>query len=489
MSKHPLFLIVVFDALRPDMVTAELAPNLSNFIAAGCNFALSRAVFPTSTHPNAAALTTGATPRKNGIVSNRFFDPNVFSDQLLRPGLVEHIDAAQAVYGGRFYATPTLGELATAAGYKTAAITTGPAGTARPFDPKAREEGNINLCLKAWGASTPASLAEKVLSSYGPIPVAAVPNVEAIRLQTDILLDVIYPHYEPDLTLLWFSDPDQTYHYCGVGSPESAEAIRHVDIQFGRILEWWRHSALHDRLQIIAVSDHGHLTTIKRIDVNKEAAAAGLVIDEHFNAGAHYAGYTSYSGGVKVRDGDRRRRAALVEWLFEQPWCGVIFTKDGNGVEGGVPGTFDHTLALIDHPRAPDVCYVMLNDDGVGARGLRGRCYYNGKYPAGDGGTHGGLHPKELHNVMAFHGSLFKEAVTLSYPAGIIDVAPTIAHAMGFAWPLATDGRVLSEAMRVGAEPEEPSTVSRSVARGSRVQHLQYSQMGATIYLDAGWVE
>lgn len=489
MGKHPMFLIVVFDALRPDMVTPELAPNLSSFIAAGCSFPLSRAVFPTSTHPNAAALTTGATPRKNGIVSNRFFDANVFSDQLLRPGLVEHIDAAQATYNGRFYATPTLGELATVAGYKTAAITTGPAGTARPFDPEARERGNINLCLKAWGASTPVPVAEELVRSYGRIPPTAVPNVEAIRLQTDMLLEVIYPRYEPDLALLWFSDPDQTYHYRGVGSPESVDAIRHVDAQFGRILDWWRQSALYDRLQIIAVSDHGHLTTIKRIDVNKEAAAAGLVIDEHFNAGAHYAGYTSYSGGVKVRDGDRRRRAALVEWLFEQPWCGVIFTKDGNGVEGGVAGTFDHSLALIDHPRAPDVCYVMLNDDGVGARGLQGRCYYNGRYPEGGGGTHGGLHPKELHNVMAVQGSLFKEAATSSYPVGIIDVAPTIAHAMGFARPAAMDGRVLTEALRVGAEPVEPITVSRAVARGNRVQHLRYLQMGATKYLDAGWME
>ena len=72
--------------------------------------------------------------------------------------------------------------------------------------------------------------------------------------------------------------------------------------------------------------------------------------------------------------------------------------------------------------------------------------------------------------------------------AGIIDVAPTIAHAMGFARPAAMDGRVLTEAMRVGAEPVEPITLSRSVARGNRFQHLRLSQMGATIYLDAGWV-
>ena len=38
MSKHPLFLIVVFDALRPDMATPELMPNLNRFMAEGVLF-------------------------------------------------------------------------------------------------------------------------------------------------------------------------------------------------------------------------------------------------------------------------------------------------------------------------------------------------------------------------------------------------------------------------------------------------------------------
>ena len=40
-------LIVAFDALRPDMVTPDLMPNLSAFAAAGVRFSHSRATFPT----------------------------------------------------------------------------------------------------------------------------------------------------------------------------------------------------------------------------------------------------------------------------------------------------------------------------------------------------------------------------------------------------------------------------------------------------------
>ncbi len=96
MKSTPQFLVTVFDALRPDMVTPELAPNLCRFISEGCLFHNSRAVFPTSTYTNAASLATGATVSRHGIVGNRYFDPNVFTDRLFQPGRGDHINAGQA---------------------------------------------------------------------------------------------------------------------------------------------------------------------------------------------------------------------------------------------------------------------------------------------------------------------------------------------------------------------------------------------------------
>ncbi|MCZ6626754.1 MAG: alkaline phosphatase family protein [SAR324 cluster bacterium] len=489
MPTHPMFLIVVFDSLRPDMVTPELAPNLFQFMADGCSFPHSRAVFPASTYPNAAALATGSTPRHNGIVSNRYFDPSVFRDGLFQPALGSHISAGQAAYDGNLYCTPSLGELAAAAGYSTATISNGSPGMCLPMNPRANQQGHINLCFKEWEASPLPSAANALLKEFGPIPPSAQPNIAQNRLLTDILLEAVYPRYQPDLTLVWFTDPDQTYHYTGLGSPETETAIQHVDAQFGRMIDWWRASKFRTRLQVIAVSDHGHLTTRERINVNQEAGRVGLVIGDHFQDGADYAGYTSYSGGVRVRDGEPKLRAALVEWLADQPWCGVIFTGGGNGVEGGVPGTFDYSLVLMDHERAPHVGYVMRNFDSVHGNGLVGSCFFNGAYPEG-GGTHGGLHPKELHNVMAAQGSLFREGFRSEYPAGIIDIAPTILHLLELPQPNRMDGRVLREALAGdNGEPPAPERFTRSVERHGRAQYLRYSSVGTTTYLDAGWSE
>ncbi len=481
MKSTPQFLVTVFDALRPDMVTPALTPNLCRFISEGCLFRNSRAVFPTSTYTNAASLATGATVSRHGIIGNRYFDPNVFTDRLFQPGRGDHIDAGQAAYGGRLYTAPSIGELVTEAGYRAATITSGNLGTGRPFDPKAPTYGRVNLALNEWVASAPSAVARLLIERFGEIPATGRPDFARIERQTDILLDFIYPECEPDVALVWFTDPDQTYHYLGIDSEESLQAIRHVDAQFGRILEWWRSSDLAERLQIIAVSDHGHLTTGKRIDVNREAAAAGLKIGDHFIDGVNYAGYTSYSGSVRVRDGDQGLRRALVEWLSDRPWCGIILTGGGDGVEGGVPGTFDFALMHMDHQRTPDVSYVMRNDGG--------RCYFNGDYPEG-GGTHGGLHPDELNNLLAVQGSLFKSGHVSDLAAGIIDVAPTILAAIGVPRPVSMQGRVLAEGLADShSEPPQAIATMRTVRRGSITQHLRYTELGGTRYLDRGWVE
>ncbi|MBT6136654.1 MAG: hypothetical protein HOH65_04185 [Rhodospirillaceae bacterium] len=489
MSVHPLFLIVVFDGLRSDMVTADAMPNLYRFMTDGTSFPNARTVYPSSTRTAAAALATGSSPRRNGIVQNKYFDPNVFEDRMFQPNQASDIAAGLSAYGGELFTTPCLGDLAAEAGYRMATILSGSCGTSRLLNPRAPERGDISLGFGGWEDSCPPGIVAELLATHGPIPKSARPNIDAIRLQTDMILGTIYPRYQPDIMVAWFSDPDQTHHYHGVESPNMDRAIQHVDAEFGRMLSWWQESDLKDRLQIIAISDHGHLTTGKRIDVNAEAAKAGFRIGEHFENGSDYAGYTSYSGSLKVRDRDRRRMSEMVGWLSEQSWCGVISTPDGDGIEGCIPGTFDHALLQMDHPRTPEILFIMRNDDAVYGNGIVGSCFYNGAYPEG-GGTHGGLHPKELQIVMAAQGSLFKAGTVSNHPAGITDLAPTILHLLELAQPETMDGRVLVEALaRSNVEPAAVEAQFRSVERGGRVQHLKYRSVGATTYLDAGWVQ
>jgi hypothetical protein len=370
-----------------------------------------------------------------------------------------------------------------------ATLLTGSCGTSRLMNPRAKDYGHMSLGFRNWEDSCPADVAQELIYIHGPLPESARPNVDAIRMQTDMVIESIYPRHQPDIMVVWYSDPDQTHHYHGVASGFVDQALQHVDTQFGRMIDWWRASGLRDRLQVIVLSDHGHLTTSQRIDVNGEAAKAGFRIGDHFADGADYAGYTSYSGSLKVRDRDPALVSAMAEWLCEQTWCGIVCTPDGDGVEGCVPGTFDHALVQMDHSRSPEILYVMRNDDSVHGDGVVGSCHYNGAYPEG-GGTHGGLHPKELTILLAAQGTLFRTAGASAHPAGIIDIAPTVLDLLGLAKPPTMDGRVLVESL-AGADVDPPAAeaFACSVERDGRVQHLEYTRVGSTTYLDGGWVQ
>ena len=92
--------------------------------------------------------------------------------------------------------------------------------------------------------------------------------------------------------------------------------------------------------------------------------------------------------------------------------------------------------------------------------------------------------------MMAAQGTLFKAGQELHHPAGIIDIAPTILYSLGLEQPKSSDGRVLVEAfVDSDGEPPDADIVVRSVERNGAIQHLKYTRVGSTTYLDAGWVE
>jgi hypothetical protein len=490
MSDRLKFMIVTFDGLRRDMITPELAPNLVRFIEGGVDFPLSRAVFPSATRVNAAALSAGASPINTGVIANKFFDQRVFADRVVHTGKYDHYMAAQKAYGGQFIDMATLGECAAEAGLSVAVVSTASGGTTSLLNPKAGKLGHVTLALTDWNASVPKSIADSVMARFGPLPPAARPNVARIKLQTDMLLEYVLPELAPDITFVWFSDPDSTYHKCGLGSPESKEAIRNADAQLGRILAWVGDSPEAERYQIFVMSDHGQITAKTRIKFRESMAETGLRFDSHFGGDADYAGSAGYHGAIRVRDGDSRRMASLIDWFAEQPWRGLLFTPGGNGIDGGVPGTLDRALLQVAHARAPEVYFTMRTDDSINRWGMPGSCHFNSSELPEGGGTHGGLHPIEMNNLLAVQGAAFRQAYASAWPASHTDIAPTILKLLGLPRPAGMTGRLLNEALADGgAEPPPPETFECASTLGGQTQCLRYWRVDKTIYLDRGWVE
>lgn len=489
MDRLPRFAIFVFDALRRDMITAQDMPNLRRFVDEGCDFPDSRCVFPSETRVNAASLVCGAPPAATGVVANKFFDARIFADRLFNSGRHEDMQAAERAYGGGFVTSPTLGELLADAGRTLAVVSSGTAGVTHVLNPRSHRLGQVTLSLSDWRRSAPAAYAAKILQRHGPIPPAARPNIERIRLQMDMVLGSVLPDVAPDGLIVWFSDPDSTYHACGIGSPESVAAIRNTDVQLGRFLDLWRGHPDRDTCTIVVCSDHAQVSAERRIEVRDQLAAGGLAVGAALDANTPAAGSLGYSGVVHVAKRGAQQMSVIANWLNAQPWCGNVFTPDGDGVRGGVPGTLDRALLMLDHDRTPDVYYTMRADERPNKWGLPGTCWSDANDGPPDGGTHGGLHRIEMNNLLALQGSRYKRGYRSAWPAGITDIATTLLAELGLTVPAQMTGRVLSEALVRGSDPPAvQAQVARSEA--ARVaQCLRLWRVGAAAYIDQGWVE
>ena len=477
----PRVILMVFDGLRPDMVTPELAPNLTRFGDAGSRFPMSRATFPTETRVNCASLATGCRPGRHGIVANVFHAPDAIAGRPLSTGTMEDLEALSAASGGRLLDVPSLGERLAQAGLSLAVVSTGTIGSSIILHHEAERLGQFRWSSHGRRYST--AKAEPAFERFGEPPKAGLPNTARIDHAMTVLIDHVLGEIAPDVALFWSSDPDSTYHYRGIGSPEARASIQGADAAFARLVSWWVAEGRDAGTQIICLSDHGHITGREKISTSDLMRAAGFKVGPAFDADTDIV--LAPSGPIGLTFRDPAQAARVVDWLKEQPWCGLLFSTARNEIEGAAEGSFAMPLSGIDHARAPHLYFTLADDDELDANGIAGTCIMDANLPL-FGGTHGNLHPRELNNVLIAGGDAFRERYGSPFAAGIVDIVPTVLHLLGLP-PADVDGRVLIEAMSRGETPGEAKRLIHEVSDGGFRRRLDRQRTGATFYLDGGY--
>lgn len=475
-------LIVVFDALRPEFVTPELMPALYAFAARGVRYRHARAAFPTETRVNQTTVTTGCLPARHGVVANRFPVPG--SRGVVDTGKDEAFEKALAHMEGRLIEVPTLGEVLAAAGRRLATISAGTSGGGRLINLHAGETGGFRLALRRPEVAVPADVFERITARLGSPPRQEVPGVAWNTYAVACWLDWVEPQLRPDVSLLWLSEPDESFHWHGIGSPASLEAIRGVDRAFGHLLERKKAEIEAGALQIIAMSDHGQATLVgPKLDIVERMRAAGFRAGSSPGDGVDYLVAVHNAGGIWVRDGAPELIAPMVDWLAGQPWCGPLFTAEG------LPGTLPRSEIGVEHPRAADIILTLASREEPNRWGHMGLTADDSPYPT-DGGCHGGLTPFELANFLALSGTAFRQGYEVVRPAGNADIMPTVCALLDVPAPASVDGRVLLEAWADHPGILREDVLTRIVVsddskgvttRLARVEYLRYR------YLDAAW--
>ncbi|MDQ8730020.1 alkaline phosphatase family protein [Bradyrhizobium sp. LHD-71] len=475
--------VAVFDGLRPDMVTAELTPNILRLAARGTWFREARSVFPSLTRVATTSIATGAPPTFHGIVGNAFLHAAAIPECIFDTSRAELIYRAEAHHNGRLVGVDTFGDMLARVGRRLAVVHTGSAGSAHFINPRARDNGHWTFSMHgANSTQTPHAFAE-ALERIGPLPEREMPRLGELRYAARLMTEHVLPVLAPDVALVWFNEPDTTFHYKGIGSPAAAAGLQEADKAFGAILDWVEAQPDAERIAVIAASDHGQISTGALHPLFDEARQAGFGIASSSDfADAAFIATGGISGEIRLRNGDRKALSRLAAWLMEQPHVGHVFTPARNEVEGQVDGTLSLGLIGNGHERQPELMFILRSDltaDPFGLPGLGGMT--PGDVPLG-GGMHGGINPHELNTVLILSAATAEPQRGLSSaPAGIIDIAPTVLGLLGLPPAPSMQGRNLAQPPR-----NEPQRSRHSAGNGAFTQHVDLVEQDGRRFILGG---
>ena len=433
-------IIIVFDGLQPSQIDKYLTPNLFAFKNEGVFFTNHHPIFPSVTRANAASLVTGRYPGAHGLTGNTLVVPE-FMPYTVIPALESQLESINQKTGQVLLA-PTIADILGRANKKYIAIGTGTSGNAYIHNPRASRCGGATIHPDF---TLPRDLNESIIDKFGEWPIEEVPNIPRLRHSIKVMQNYILEDIQPEVALLWSSEPDKSQHAFGVGSEISNRVLHEADKEFGVFWDWLRRS--NSNPDIMIVSDHGYSTIQEVINV-RELLDQSQILDKHYPKDVSIAG----NGGSVLfytQDHDPDITKSIAHWLMSQYWCGSLTASKK---VGDISGTLPNSIIGLEGDREPDLTMSFRWDSEKNLHGYPGFVYST----SGDTGLgqHGSLSAHEMANVLLANGPSFKNQTTIDNPTGNIDIAPTILNILGIDTKTKFDGRILDEALLNGVSPE-----------------------------------
>ncbi len=451
----PRVAVVGWDGLRPDLIDETTTPTLSALRARAFRFPRARSVYPSETRPNNATIGTGAQPGAHGITANHMFAPDVVGH--LNTGNPSHLLAIGQRHG-RVVLPLTLGEVLASGGRRLAVFGSGSPGQTLLQNPHGA----------GWTVNRAFRIPVEIDALLPPIPAGDADRDTVDRFLQTALLDVALARLDPDVCILWSSEPDGSLHAHGLGSPEVRAALRRNDDRLALLLD----RLDLNRTTLLFLSDHGHASVRPGVSVRAELERAGL-------ANPAQVEVTAAGRGIHLRGAARARLPRIAAWLAEQTWCGPIFARD-DLPSADFPATVAPASSLWGGAAGrwvPDLFWSPSWGDEPNLHGVPG--WSTGDAASADRlqSDHGALSPWEMGNVMFAIGAGVSASADSSLPASPADIAPTILHLLGCEQPTSMTGRPLREAFGGATSPESARIISRGgwgVLRERRVGTATY---------------
>jgi len=479
--------VIVWDGMRPDFVTAQTTPTLWQLAQGGVMFKKHHPVYVSSTEVNGAALATGAYPQESGVVGNNEFRPAINPSKPIMTADPAVIRQGDALAENHYLGYPTVAELLHQRGLRT--VVAGAKTVALLQDRAPRPDDSPDITLFE-GSVMPKGLADRITGRLGSFPSAKPIKIDRDLWTTKALIGSLWEKGVPAFSLLWLSEPDASQHATGPGSQTSLAAIKSSDDNLARVLAALRQQGVAEQTDVIIVSDHGFSTIANNADVAALLKEKGFAAFREFPAtGGRPGDILAISNGgttfLYVIGHEPALIGRVVHFLQSRPFCGVVFTRTP------VEGAFSLADAKINSSPAPDIVLSMRWSPDKSSNGTPGLIWLDAcAYRPGQG-SHGSLSPFDMHNTCVAADPDFRKGFSDDLPTGNIDIAPTLLWILGVEPKQKPSGRVLSEALTDSSLPV-PVCTSHRLEAAYRVadwvwhQSLDCSEVNGTLYLDRG---
>ena len=312
-------------------------------------------------------------------------------------------------------------------------------------------------------------------------PSEQLPNTPRYQKAVDIFIEYVLETVNPEVALIWSSEPDKSQHAFGVGSDEAKSALQEADHEFGKVIKYLNNSSKHSNFDLMILSDHGYSTITEVVDVEFLLKSSELESSDEW--------LVAQNGGSVLfylkKPGEIFYISELIEWLSSHSWCGALCSSDRFGE---IPGTLSSSLIMNDGKRSPDLVMSFNWDSSDNLHGYPGQVYSTGGSPGL--GQHGSMSRHEMNNTLICRGPSFLEGEKILSPTGNTDILPTILFLLGQEVPDHVEGRILEESLK-GSDNEiisemEVHEASLSTEFGTYSQEIKISSVGQSRYVDEG---
>jgi hypothetical protein len=351
-----IFILMVWDGLRPDFVNERDTPNLFELAREGVRFDHHHAVFPTVTMVNAATLATGGLPGATGILGDVMYLAPALESSAANsiPGLgnliqsplnLEHSQYLVALNGrsafdGRLVGVQSVAQQVEQAGGYVAIL--GKQGPTLLFDDTVAGGppglARHNRMFIADDMEFP-SASKPILAGEPPMEVGDLASIGTRDAWfTQLMIDKALPaakralsHGRSALLVLWQHNPDLVEHIAGLGTQPALNALHESDANLARIRAAVTALGIANAGDLMIVSDHGFATIRMQVSLSDLLATAGIkksadsmeiVVSRNGGSDLIYLSRKTFTS----TESRRATLARIVDFAEAQEWCGPIFS-------------------------------------------------------------------------------------------------------------------------------------------------------------------